>query len=185
MLGLAAALSAHDLSTSESRLSIADRAVHARLSFDLLMIPGVDANRDRKITYDELDASIEHIFSVVQEHYRIAAGRPPSRITLGRYELADDHGVTIELAYTFDDDVRRVQVTATFHRLAAPSHQHLVSADVDGRLQRAMLSAAYPAVTFDARGTRLGPVAVGGAVVVGLLALAGASVLRWRGARGT
>jgi hypothetical protein len=166
-----ASAAAHDLSISQSRVTVKGSTATVRLSIDLMAFAGVDANADARVSHEELERSIERVFALVKQHYQVTAGGPARRITLDRYELADEHGVDLDLRYAFDGDVRRVEVTSTLDSLAGPSHQHVVSVDGGEQMQRAVLSANSRTAAFDGGGSTVGQ------VITGMLAAAGVTVL--------
>jgi hypothetical protein len=162
---------AHDLSISQSRVDVNGPAVTVRLSIDLAAFAGVDGNADGRVSYEELEREIERVFASVKQHYQVTAGGPAQRIILERYELADEHGVDLDLRYAFDGDVGRLEVTSTLDSLAGPSHQHVVSVDGGDQMQRAVLSANSRTAAFAVGGSTVGQ------VLTGLLAAAGVTVL--------
>lgn len=167
----AVTLGAHDFSQSESSLEIDGRTVRARLRVNLLEIVGVDANLDQRVSYEELDRAIERVFAVLKEHYVLRAPDAPEQIVAEKYEIGDEHVLQIVVAHTFGNDVRRLEVTTQFDALFAPTHQHLVSAVVNGEPLRAMLDASNRTVTFEL--SRLNPGTILATVVaaIGLLSL--------------
>ena len=54
-------LTAHDFSQSESTLTIDGSTVVVQLRLNLLEFPGIDANGNGVISYEELDAGIERV----------------------------------------------------------------------------------------------------------------------------
>jgi hypothetical protein len=165
-------LSAHDFSQSESALEIGGRTVRARIRVNLLEIAGVDANLDGRVSYEELDRAIERVFAALKEHYLLRAPNVPEHIVAEQYEIGDEHVLQIVVTHTFGYDVRRLDVTSRFDALFAPTHQHLVSAIVNGEPLRAVLDASNRTVTFEI--SRLNPrtIATTVAAALGLLLLA-------------
>jgi hypothetical protein len=145
-------VSAHDLSRSESRLEIHGREVRVLFTIDLLELSDVDRNRDGRVSYDELDASIERIFAAVKENYQVRAAAPPLHISVEQYGIIDGHVLRMELNETFAEDVSRLEITSTLDRIARSGHQHLASATVDGIVHQAVLDASMPTAVFSAAG---------------------------------
>ena len=69
----ASAVRAHDFSQSESAIEIDGAIVRVRIGVNLLEMPGVDANGDQRVSYDELDESIERVFAAIKEHLTLRA----------------------------------------------------------------------------------------------------------------
>ena len=85
---IAACLQAHDLNQSESRLEVDGPVVRATTLVDLLEFPGVDADRDGRVSIAELDRSIAAVFATLKSHLTLASdGAAPLRVTLDRHEL--------------------------------------------------------------------------------------------------
>ncbi len=181
LLMLAASVAGHDFSASESVLEIDGRTVRSTLSINLLEIHDVDLNGDERISYDELDRSIERLFAAIKEHYRIdAAGDPAQSVHADRSEIVDDHVLQINLRYTFSRPATAVVVTSTLDQLLGSTHQHVVSLKVDGAFRRAVLDAGHQSAEFDARRVTPGRLA---AVFVALVGIAALIVYRRRSTR--
>jgi hypothetical protein len=162
---------AHDFSQSESALEISGRTVRARIRINLLEMAGVDANVDQRVSYEELDRSIERVFEAIKQHYQLRSPAAARQITAEHYEIGDDHVLQIVVVHEFDRDVRRVEVTSAFDSLFAPSHQHLVSVVVDGESQRAVLDARNRTASFEFRRTNMDNILMTAAAAIGLLLL--------------
>lgn len=71
-LGLATAAQAHNLDTSYARFRILPTAIEARLTYDLYslvkLVPTLDANQDRQLTNDELQAAVPAIRAYLAKH---------------------------------------------------------------------------------------------------------------------
>src|SRR5262245_2334401 len=107
-----ALVSAHDFSQSESAIEIDGATVRVRLGVNLLELPGVDANGDQRVSYEELDRSIERVFAAIREHFTLRAPAPPVRVTAARYEIVDDHVLSIDLVHTFTERVGRLEIVS-------------------------------------------------------------------------
>jgi hypothetical protein len=149
---MAARVSAHDLARSESRLDVQGRDVRCSLTVDLLEFPGVDADGNGVISYDELDRSIATVFARVKEHFLLRGPADATRIVMTEHRLVDEHTLRMEVAYTFPATVRRLEVTSTLDQLARrPDHQHFVTAVMSGIRHDAILDAGNRSVSFDDR----------------------------------
>jgi hypothetical protein len=152
--------SAHDLSRSESVLEIDGATVRAQFSIDLLEFNGVDANGDGQVSYDELDARVEDIFSLVKQHYTMAAPAPPSRTVMQRQQVVEDHVLRAELVYTFDRAVRDLRVESTLEAATTPSHVHYVRTRINSETFEALLTPQHRSVQFLVGGFTIGRLVV-------------------------
>jgi hypothetical protein len=148
--------SAHELARSESTLTIDGATVRARVAIDLLELQGVDRNADQRVSYEELDAAIERVFAALEDHLALRAPDPPTRVTMGRRQILDDHVLQVDLAYTFDRGVRELRVESTLDRVASPSHLHHVRANIGGETYQALLTPSSRSATFLAGGVTFG-----------------------------
>ena len=157
LFALTAHAAAHDFSQSESTIEIAGHEVRVRLSLNLLEFPGVDTVRDGRVSYDELEDALERLFGLVKEHFTVSAPDPASRIVVDRHGIVDDHVLQMDLRYQFGHDVTRVEVQSTLDVLAGPTHQHFVTARIDGGWQRAVLDATNRSAHFNFDPSRVTP----------------------------
>ena len=169
---IAVGAEAHEFSQSDSTLEFDGAAIRVRFRINLLEVKEVDANGDGRVSYDELDRSIERVFAAIKDHYTIGAPEPAGQIVAEKYQIADDHVLQIEIRHTFDADVRRLDITATLDALLGPAHQHLVTAGVNGELRRAVLDASNRRVTFETGRVTAGRIIAVVIAALGLLALA-------------
>ena len=165
---------AHDLSRSESVLVIDGATVRAQFSINLLEFKGVDANGDGQVTYDELDARVEDIFSVIKQHYRLSAPAQPSRAVMQRQQIVEDHVLRADLVFTFDRPVRDLRVESTLDAATSPSHVHYVRTDINGEAFEAQLTPQHRSTDLAMGGFTIGRLGVA------LLALAAAAGLALR-----
>ena len=166
---------AHELSRSESTLSIADATVRAQFSIDLLEFRGVDVNQDEHVSYDELDARLDDVFAVIRQHYLLAAPAPPTRVVMERQQIVDDHVLQAELVYTFDRPVRDLRVESTLDAIATPGHIHAVRTSIHGETFQALLTPQRRTAEFVVGGITIGRIAI---VVLAFLAVAAVITLR-------
>jgi hypothetical protein len=165
---------AHDLSQSESIFEPRGTAIAATVTVDLLGFPGVDADRNGRVSYDELDASIADVFAQLKTHLRVQAAAPPLRVTLDRHDLIEDeHVLRLNITYAYREPVPAVTVTSSLEQLANPTHQHMVTAIVDGERRQAVLDRSNPAVTLAMQHQRFTmtriAAALAGLIAVGVL----------------
>jgi hypothetical protein len=143
---------AHDISRSESTLEVNGREIHAALTLNLLdfhSMPELDKNHDGRISYAELDDSIERIYEAVQRHYVVRSTVPPAQTTVERYELLDQTAVRLHIVYRFDDTIRKLEVTSTLAEVTQPDHRHLMRVAMDGSIHNVVLDISAPRATFD------------------------------------
>lgn len=171
---------AHELSRSESALSIADATVRVQLTINLLEFPGVDANKDERVSDDELDARIEQVFAVIKRHYLLAASAPPARVVMQRQQIVEDHVLQADLVYTFDRPVRNLHVESTLEAVTTPRHVHAVRASIDGEIFEALLTPESRTADFLVGGVTIGRVVI---VVLAFAAVAALVTLRMVGRR--
>ena len=152
VLAIGSPLYAHDLSRSTSSIEVDGRDVRVRLMFDLAGLSGIDANRDGRVSYDELDAGIEQVFRSVKQHFLLRAKAEPLRIAVTSYSLSDDHVLHMEMVETFAESVMRLDLTSTLHELARPDHVHVTSVTIDGAVHEAVLGLGTPTASFAAGG---------------------------------
>jgi hypothetical protein len=173
-------LGAHELGQSESVFEARGAAVVATVTVDLLEFPGVDDDRNGRVSYDELDAAIADVFAQLKAHLRVQAHVPPARVTLDQHDIVEDeHVLRLQVSYAFPEPVPAITVTSSLDLLGSPAHQHLVTAVVDGERRRAVLDRANPSVTVPLRAERF-TVARVLAAIVGLVAVGGLIWLRTR-----
>ena len=168
---------AHDLSQSESRIEIDGSTVRVRLTIDLLEIPDVDADRDGRVSYEELDSAIERTFDRIKQHFQLRAATMPERIVLDRHRIVDDHMLEADLRYTFNQEVRRLDVTSTFSAIMRPGHRHLATVTGKRAVHQAVLDSSNPTTTFVPPGITFNRIL---ATLAGLLGLVCVAVYRLR-----
>ena len=147
---------AHDVSRSESVLVIDGATVRVQFSINLLEFKGVDANGDGRVSYDELDARIEQVFTVIKQHFVLTSPDPPTRVILQRQQIVEDHVLRAELVYTFDQPVRDLRVESTLEAATTPSHVHSVQADINGETFQALLTPQHRSASFLVGGFSIG-----------------------------
>jgi hypothetical protein len=167
-----ASLSAHDFSQSESVVTTDGPMVKVRISLNLLELPDVDTSRNGVVSYEELDAAIERVFDVVRTHYVVGAPDAPTRTSVERHGIADEHVLTMDVRYDFGHDVRRLDVTSTLDEVLGPTHQHFLTANIAGESARAVLDAANRRAHFDRARVVVWQIAAVGVAVLGLALMA-------------
>jgi hypothetical protein len=148
-----APITAHDLYRGESRIFIHGREVHDTLTLNLLDFPGVDQNGDKVISKDEFDRSFDRIFETLQQYYVLRSNGPPLRVVRQRYEISQEHVLTLELLYVFPQDVIALEVHSSLNQILGPTYVHLVTVVLNGRVQEDILSAGHPDAFFTSAGT--------------------------------
>ncbi len=173
-------VSAHELSRSESKLSITGATVHVQFAINLLEFRGVDANGDDRVSYDELDARIEDVFGAIKQHYVLATPAPPARVVMQRQQIVEEHVLQADLVYTFDRPVRELRVESTLEAVTTPGHVHHVRTDISGETLQALLTPQSRTATFLVGGITIGRIAI---VLVAVAAVAAVITLRIVGRR--
>ena len=172
VIGFSASLAAHDFSQSESTLTLDGAAVHVQLRLNLLEFPGVDANGNLAVSYEELDGAIERVVAAVKEHYVLGAPEAPLRILVERHEIVDDHVLQMSVRYDFAGEVHQLEVTSTLDLLFGPTHQHIVTTRLNGETSRTVLDAGNRRAHLDR--SRITPwriaAVIGAVFAIGLLA---------------
>jgi hypothetical protein len=164
---------AHDFSQTESTIQVDGATARVRLGINLLELPGVDANGDLQVTYEELDRAIEPIFESIKQHYTLAAPGPPANIVAEKSELLDGHVLMLDLVHTFPTPVRTLRVTSTFDALLGPTHQHYATAIVHHERIRSVLDASHRTMTLEFQRVTLTRVLTVLAAAAGLLLFIG------------
>jgi HupE / UreJ protein len=148
-----APLLAHDISRSESTLTVHGPQVDAVLTIglsDFHKLPDVDRNHDGMVSYDELDNAIEPLYAAVREHFTVRSGSAsPTRTTVERYVLLPDGRLRLEIVYQFAEDVRALRVESTLDAITQSDHQHLATAAIGGIMHDAILTAEAPVSVFE------------------------------------
>jgi hypothetical protein len=139
---------AHDVPRSEARIEVQGTQVRVDLRINLLELNGVDLNGDGLISYDELDHSIDRIYSAVRQHYLLSAPDPPIQVTLEHDSVVENHVLDMQLLYVFPSEVKQLQVTSTLDQILQPGHEHLVTFTGNDAVQEAILNAANPTTRF-------------------------------------
>jgi len=134
-MGSLAPVQAHDLYRGESKIVIRGREVRDTLTLSLLDFPGVDLNGDKIVSPQELGQSLERIYEILQQHYFLRSNGPPLRATRQRYEVFQDHVLSLELLYVFPQDVIALEVHSTLNQLLGPTYVHLVTVILNGKVQ--------------------------------------------------
>jgi hydrogenase/urease accessory protein HupE len=120
-----------------------------RLKLNLLELGYVDADGNGFISYDELNDSIRRIYEDVNRHYVLSATAQPIKITLESYDVIENHIAVLGLIYQFPNPISQLSVTSTLFQITQPSHQHLISANIEGTVHEEVLNASRTTVKFD------------------------------------
>jgi hypothetical protein len=171
---------AHEVSRSESTLLITEATVRAQFAINLLEFRGVDANGDERVSYDELDARIEEVFTVITQHFVLTTPDRPTRVVLQRQQIVEDHVLQADLVYTFDRPVRELRLESTLDAVTTPDHVHHARTTIAGDRYEALLTPQHRTATFLIGGISIGRIAV---VLLALLGIAAVIALRLVGRR--
>jgi hypothetical protein len=175
-----AVVAAHDVSRSEAILSIEGATVRVQFSINLLELRGVDANGDERVSYDELDARIEDVFTVIKQHFVLAAPDRPTRVVLQRQQVVEEHILQADLVYTFDRPVRELRVESTLETVTTPGHVHHVRTDISGETFQALLTPQNRGAIFLVGGVTIGRIAIVLLALVGIAAIIASRVIGQR-----
>jgi hypothetical protein len=140
---------AHDLSHSQSDISVRGGEVQVRLQLDLVGFGGLQWQRRDQVTQDEIDERIEAVYALVREHLRVESpGATQVSASMSRYHLTDNHVLDAQIVQRFDRDVHELVVRSTLDRVTTADHQHLTRVAFGGPLTETMLTAAIPVWHF-------------------------------------
>jgi HupE / UreJ protein len=150
---VATRLFAHDISRSESTLTVHGSHVEAVLTIglsDFHKLPDIDQNHDGIVSYDELDKAIGPLYAAVREHYTVRSeSGVPTRTAVERYALLPGGRLRLEIAYQFAGDVRVLRVESTLDAITQSDHQHLTTVALGGIMHDAILTADAPVSVFE------------------------------------
>ena len=147
-----APLSAHDLYRSESRLEVRGREIKNTLTFNLLDFPGVDQNGDKVVSQQEFDQAFDRVYAAILEHYAVLSSGPPARMTREKYALFAEHVLDLQLLYIFPQQVLALQVNSSLPEVLGPTHIHLTTVVLNGKVQEAILDTRNRTAFFTAGG---------------------------------
>ncbi len=155
---------AHTIDTSYATLTVTDAGVDAAFRLDLasLVVPlHLDANGDRQLTTDELEAAAHLAFLYVAAHTALVADNTP--VTLEPVppgHLAADPSGHLFLTLTFRGALPArpsgVSVAVDFFPQLGEQHRHLVRVVAGAQSYTAVLSRQHPVEQFDLRGAGAG-----------------------------
>lgn len=154
-LCLAPTASAHDFSTSYSKIRVEGSHVQIQFTLNLLDLhngPKVDLNSDGAVSAEELDESIENIFAALKANYHVAAPDAPQRTIVERYDFVTGNVVRLDLLYSFDHEVTDVKVSSTLHRITQADHRHLLQFGEDDDTRQGVIDANHPFIKIDVNG---------------------------------
>ena len=141
----------HDLSHSQSTIVATGREARVSLQLDLVGLGGLQWRGRDVVTYDELDARVEHVADLIREHFSLTTSSALVSRTVIRYDIVDGHGLMADLLFTFERDIDTLTVGSTLDRVTNADHQHLATVTINGASIGAILSAGVPEATFDGR----------------------------------
>ncbi len=144
----------HDLSHSQSEITVAGATATSRVQVDLIGFNGWQWPRRDVVTYDEVDARIEEIFRLLKAHLQASSSTSLVSASMSRYALIDNHVLDADVVYTFDRPIDDLVLRSTLDRITAPDHQHVVRVSYEGRSREALLTAALPVARFERQASR-------------------------------
>jgi hypothetical protein len=146
--------SGHDLSHSQSDITVAGASARARVQLDLIGFNAWQWTRRDVVTYDDLDARIEEAFRLLKTHLQASSSATLVSASMARYGLIDNHVLDADVVYTFDRPIDDLVLRSTLDQITAPDHQHLVRVSYEGRTSEALLTAAVPVARFERQASR-------------------------------
>ena len=157
-LYLAPAGSAHDFSTSYSRIKVDGTAVRIQFTINLLDLhkgPQVDTNKDNLVSIEELDSGIEAIFAALKANYRVEAPAAPLSTVIEKYDFLTDNVARLDLLYTFGNPVADIRITSSLDAITQPDHRHLLHIGEGDDTRQGVVDATNPAIDIDVDGPTL------------------------------
>ena len=149
---LAASAFAHDFSTSYSRIRVDGPRIDIALTLNLLDMhtgPVLDLDRNGLVSNQELEEGVVILFEAIGENYKVLAPDVPLETAIDNYEFIADNVARIDIAYTFEHDVRNLTVVSTLDRLTQPDHRHLLQIGDGDQSRHAVLDRNAPEVVID------------------------------------
>lgn len=147
-------LAAHDLSHSQSDITVRGRDVQIRLQLDLVGFGGLQWRRRDQVDQDEIDERIETVYALVKEHLRVESpGAIQVEAAMTRYQLTDNHVLDAQIVQRFDRDLDEIVVRSTLDRVTAFDHQHLTRVGFGGAASERVLTAVAPVSHFSGHGS--------------------------------
>ncbi len=144
--------SAHDFSTSYSRLTVDGAQVRAQLTLNLLDMhtgPDLDLDQDGFVSYQELEEGIVDLFAAIKANYHVLAPDVPLESVVDNYDFIADNVARIDIEYTFDHAVNDLTIVSALDRLTQPDHRHLLQIGEGDQARHAVLGVDAPEVVID------------------------------------
>ena len=151
---LAGRADAHDLSHSQSDITVSGTTARAHVQVDLIGFAGWQWPRRDVVTYDELDARVEELFGLLKTHLQTTSSATLVSTTMARYGLIDNHVLDADVVYTFDRPIDDLVIRSTLDQITAADHQHRTRVSYEGRSSEALLTAAVPVARFERQASR-------------------------------
>ena len=143
---------AHDFSSSYSRLSAEGPIVRVALTLNLMDMhagPQVDSDGDGFVSSDELEAVIVEVFEAIREHFQVRAPDVAAESFLDSYDFVADNVARLDMVYRFEHEVTDVKVVSTLDEITQPNHRHLLQIGEGDKARHGVLSAEEPEIDID------------------------------------
>jgi hypothetical protein len=154
-LSLIPAVSAHDFSTSYSRITAEGPGVKIVFTLNLLDLhqgPQADMNKDGFVSTSELEAAIDSIVGAFQDNYRVEAPEPPIKTKVESYGFLADNVLRLEVLHTFNHDVTDLRIVSSLDRITQADHRNLLQIGESDNSRQGVLDATSPRVDIDLDG---------------------------------
>jgi hypothetical protein len=144
--------SAHDFSTSYSRIEVNGSQVDIMLTLSLLDLhtgPVLDVDQDGLVSTDEFEQGLVVLFDAIRENYHVRDPDAPLESVVAGYEFVAENVARIDIAYTFDGDVNDLTIVSTLDRLTQADHRHLLQIGEGDQARHAVLDRNDTEVVID------------------------------------
>ncbi len=138
LCGATAPAQAHEVGLSTGRYAVSGAEVAATVSFARLdalrLVPELDANRDRRISAEEV-AARPNLADAIADPITISSDGKPCSRTKAKVALVEEDGLELEAAFRCPDPSgpRRVSVEAGFLRQLRSGHRHVAAIEGGGK----------------------------------------------------
>jgi hypothetical protein len=131
---------AHDVSRSDSKITIEGREVHVTLTLNVT----------------ELRHPARSVYDVVREHYFLSSPVAPESIKLESETPIGGPLDQLKILYVFAQDVTKLEVRSTLYQVMPADHQHMMNVRLNGNVHQAILDSRTEQASFSgAQATKL------------------------------
>lgn len=140
----AAAALAHEVGLSRGSYAAAGETVTAELVLSrreaASIVPGLDADRDGKVTDGDLTAGRAAIQRAIVDRIRVSSEGAPCPGALAKAQLSEDDGLELQATYTCPAAVTRAKIELSLIEDLAHGHRHIARSAVGTQVTEAVLS---------------------------------------------